>query len=123
MNATLAICVFALTTSVLIYLSRYVNESVSSSDSPFSLTGLLFFYVGLRNLCLVSVDVECQLCGHYSVSLLMLSVTVGVECQLCVDTLLCVTVDVECQLCLDTLLCVTIDVECQLCGHFTLCHC
>ena len=48
MNATLTFYILALTSSsvppfVLIVLPRYVNESVSSSGSPFSVMGLLFF--------------------------------------------------------------------------------
>ena len=48
MNATLAFCILALTISsgppfLLIVLPRYVNESVSSSGSPFNVIGLLFF--------------------------------------------------------------------------------
>ena len=48
MNATLAFCILALTSSsvppfLLIVLPRYVNESVSSSGSPFNVIGLLFF--------------------------------------------------------------------------------
>ena len=48
MNATLAFCILALTSSsvppfFLIMLPRYVNESVSSSGSPFNVMGLLFF--------------------------------------------------------------------------------
>ena len=47
MNATLAFCALALTSSpvpplLLIVLHRYVNESVSSSGSPFIVMGLLF---------------------------------------------------------------------------------
>ena len=47
-NATLAFCILALTSSsvppvLLIVLPRYVNESVSSSGSPFDVIGLLFF--------------------------------------------------------------------------------
>ncbi|KAK2185918.1 hypothetical protein NP493_217g04021 [Ridgeia piscesae] len=48
MNATLAFCIVALTSSsvppfLFIVLPRYVNESVSSSGSPFNVKGLLFF--------------------------------------------------------------------------------
>ena len=48
MNATLAFCTLALTSSsvppsLLIVLPRYVNEFVSSSSSPFNVIGLLFF--------------------------------------------------------------------------------
>ena len=48
MNATLAFCILALMSSsmppfLLILLPRYVNESVSSSGSPFNVMGLLFF--------------------------------------------------------------------------------
>ena len=48
MNATLAFCILALTSSsvppfVLIVLPSYVNESVSSSGSPFNVMGLFFF--------------------------------------------------------------------------------
>ena len=48
MNATLAFCILALVSSsvpplLLIVLPRYVNESVSSSGSPFKVMGLLFF--------------------------------------------------------------------------------
>ena len=48
MNAPLAFCIIALTSSsvppfLLIVLPRYVNESVSSSGSPFNVMGLLFF--------------------------------------------------------------------------------
>ena len=47
MNATLAFCILALTSSVppflLIVLPRYVNESVSSSGSPFNIMESLFF--------------------------------------------------------------------------------
>ncbi|KAK2171524.1 hypothetical protein NP493_1055g01007 [Ridgeia piscesae] len=47
-NATLAFCILALTSSsvppfLLIVLPRYVNESVSSSGSPFNVKVLLFF--------------------------------------------------------------------------------
>ncbi|KAK2192709.1 hypothetical protein NP493_24g02006 [Ridgeia piscesae] len=48
MNATLAFCILALTSSsvpqfLFTVLPRYVNESVSSSGSPFNVMGLLFF--------------------------------------------------------------------------------
>ena len=48
MHATLAFCILALTSSsvppfLLIVLPTYVNESVSSSASPFNVMGLLFF--------------------------------------------------------------------------------
>ena len=48
MNATLAFCILALTSSSVspflwIVLPIYVNESVSSSGSPFNVMGLLFF--------------------------------------------------------------------------------
>ena len=48
MNATLALCILALKASfvpsfLFIVLPRYVNESVSSSGSPFNVIGLLFF--------------------------------------------------------------------------------
>ena len=48
MSATLAFCILALTSSsvppfLLIELPRYVNESISSSGSPFNVMGLLFF--------------------------------------------------------------------------------
>ena len=48
MDATFALCILALTSSsvppsLLIVLSRYVNESVSSSGSPFNVMGWLFF--------------------------------------------------------------------------------
>ena len=47
MNATLAFCILALTSTsgppfLLIVLPRYVNESFSSSGSPFNVMGLLF---------------------------------------------------------------------------------
>ena len=47
MNATLAFCILALASSavppcLLIVLPRYVNESVSSSGSPFIVMGLFF---------------------------------------------------------------------------------
>ena len=47
LNATLAFCILALTSSfvppfLLIVQPRYVNESVSSSGSPFNVTGWLF---------------------------------------------------------------------------------
>ena len=48
MNATLAFCILALTSScmppfILIVLPRYVNEHVSSSGSTFNVMGMLFF--------------------------------------------------------------------------------
>ena len=48
MSATLAFCILALASSfvppfLLIELPRYVNESISSSGSPFNVMGLLFF--------------------------------------------------------------------------------
>ena len=48
MNATLAFCIIAFTSSsvppfLLIVLPRYANESVSSSGSPLNVMGLLFF--------------------------------------------------------------------------------
>ena len=48
MNATLAVCILALTSSsvppfLFILLPWYVNKSVSSSGSPFNVMGLLFF--------------------------------------------------------------------------------
>ena len=48
MNATLAFCILALTSSsvppfLLIVLPRYVNESVSSSGSPVNVMGLVCF--------------------------------------------------------------------------------
>ena len=58
MNATLAFCILALTSScvplfLLIVLPRYVYESVSSSGSPFSVMGLLFFLCRV-NMVIVS---------------------------------------------------------------------
>ena len=58
MNATLAFCVLALTSSsvpplLLIVLPRYVNESVSSSGSPFIVMGLLFFVLAFIILVLL----------------------------------------------------------------------
>ena len=58
MNATLAFCILALTSSSVppflsIVLSRFVNESVSSSGSLF-----IVLCVGFHNLCLTSVYVE-----------------------------------------------------------------
>ena len=63
MNATLAFCILALTSSsvppfLLIVLPRYVNESVSSSASPFNVMGLLFFVLAFIFFCRASVDVE-----------------------------------------------------------------
>ena len=64
MNATLAFCILALTSSsvppfLLIVLPRYVNESVSSSGSPFNvMNGVVVLCVGFHNLCLASDDVE-----------------------------------------------------------------
>ena len=57
MNATLAFCILALTSSavppcLLIVLARYVNESVSSSGSPFIVMGLLFFVLAFIILVL-----------------------------------------------------------------------
>ena len=48
MNATLAFCILDLTSSsvppfLFIVLPRYVNESVSSSGSPYNVIRLLFF--------------------------------------------------------------------------------
>ena len=62
MNATLAFCILALTSSsvspfLLIVLPRYVNESVSSRLS-FQCNGVVVLCVGFHNLCLSSVDVE-----------------------------------------------------------------
>ena len=53
MNATLAFCILALTSScvppcLLIVLPRYVNES----------NGVVVLCVGFHNPCLASVDVE-----------------------------------------------------------------
>ena len=58
MNATLAFCILALTSSavppcLLIVLPRYVNESVSSSGSPFIVMGLLFFVLAFIILVLL----------------------------------------------------------------------
>ena len=58
MNATLAFCILALTSSsvppfLLIVLPRYVNESVSSSGSPFNVMGLLFFVLAFIILVLL----------------------------------------------------------------------
>ena len=57
-NATLAFCILALTSSsvpplLLIVLPRYVNESVSSSGSPFIVMGLLFFVLAFIILVLL----------------------------------------------------------------------
>ena len=58
MNATLAFCILTLTSSsvpqfLLIVLPRYVNESVSSSGSPFIVMGLLFFVLAFIILVLL----------------------------------------------------------------------
>ena len=58
MNATLAFCILALTSSavppcLLIILPRYVNESVSSSGSPFIVMGLLLFVLAFIILCFI----------------------------------------------------------------------
>ena len=58
MNATLAFCILALTSSsvppfLLIVLPMYVNDSVSSSGSPFIVMGLLFFVLAFIILVLL----------------------------------------------------------------------
>ena len=67
MNATLAFCILALTSSsvppfVFIVLPRYVNESVSSSGSSFNVMGFLSFVLAF--ITFASVDVESWLCCH-----------------------------------------------------------
>ena len=57
-NATLAFCILALTSSsvpplLLIMLLRYLKESVSSSGSHLSVTGLLFFVLAFMILVLL----------------------------------------------------------------------
>ncbi|KAK2187927.1 hypothetical protein NP493_150g03006 [Ridgeia piscesae] len=66
MNATLAFCILALTSSavppfLLIVLPRYVNESVSSSGSPFNVMGLLFFVLAfiIFVLLLLMLSLNC----------------------------------------------------------------
>ena len=58
MNATLAFCILALTSScvppfLLIVLARYVNDSVSSSGSPSNVMGLLLFVLAFIILVLL----------------------------------------------------------------------
>ncbi|KAK2147458.1 hypothetical protein NP493_3448g00000 [Ridgeia piscesae] len=59
-NATLAFCILALTSSSVppfLFIVLYVNESVSSSGSLL-MSLVMVLCVGFHNLCLASVDVE-----------------------------------------------------------------
>ena len=79
-NASLAFCIRALTSSSV--LPRYLKESVSSSGSPPSVTGLLFFVLAFMILVLLLLmlsPVCVDTVFRSSVFFLYLLVTVGQE--------------------------------------------